>query len=203
MQESGVEKSSDEVVDEPGTDDPVSAAASREGLPPERVSSTEHEEILASVHRLEVELERYRADAERTSKLFLSATHYAEWVRESARRDSELALRKARVRVEKLNRTTSELEQTESELARVQDELSRLQSPNGRDASTTLCLPRSRAAGPQQRAGRGCRREPARARRSPGHASGAAGVGLAGTPTPLTEVETAALAVARKQSRTT
>ena len=59
----------------------------------------EHAKLLAQVRRLEVELARYREHAQRTSKLFLSATKYAEWVRENARRDAELALRKARARV--------------------------------------------------------------------------------------------------------
>ena len=89
---------------------------------------SEREELLAEVGRLEAELERYRAHAERTSKLFLSATNYAEWVREHARRDAELALRKARARVEKLGVMARELEWTERELVRRQDELARLQA---------------------------------------------------------------------------
>ena len=89
---------------------------------------TELAEALAKVRRLEMEVQRYREHAERTSRLFVSVTRYAEWVRENARRDSELALRKARTRVDKLNRTASELERTESELARARDELARLQA---------------------------------------------------------------------------
>ena len=88
--------------------------------------SRKHEELLAKVHDLELELARYRAHAERTSKLFLAATKYAEWVRENARRDAELALRKASARVEKLELTTDRLEWTEAELARRQGELARL-----------------------------------------------------------------------------
>lgn len=88
----------------------------------------EQEELLAKVSRLEVQLERYREHAQRTSKLFVSVTHYAEWVRDSARRDAELALGKARARVEKLNKTAIELERTEDELARVRDELAHLQA---------------------------------------------------------------------------
>ena len=80
------------------------------------------------MRRLEAEVLRYREHAERTSRLFVSVTRYAEWVRENARRDSELALRKARIRVDKLNRTASKLAQTESEFARVQDELARLRA---------------------------------------------------------------------------
>jgi hypothetical protein len=84
---------------------------------------TELAEALAKVKRLE----GYREQAERTSRLFASVTRYAAWVRENARRDSELALRKARTRVDKLTRTTSELERTESELAHAQDELAHAQ----------------------------------------------------------------------------
>jgi DNA repair exonuclease SbcCD ATPase subunit len=91
-----------------------------------RVSS-EREELLAQVRRLEVELERYREHARRTSKLFLSASNYAGWVRENARRDAEVALRKARAKVDKLEHQARELERTEHELASRRDELARLQ----------------------------------------------------------------------------
>lgn len=87
-----------------------------------------HAELLAKVRRLEVELERYREHAQRTSKLFLSATNYADWVRESARRDAQVALRKARAKVQKLERAARELERTEDELVRLKDELARLQA---------------------------------------------------------------------------
>jgi DNA repair exonuclease SbcCD ATPase subunit len=90
--------------------------------------ATELAEALAKAKRLEVELQRYREHAERTSRLFVSVTRYAEWVRENARLDSELALRKAQTRAAKLTRATSELERTENELARAQDELARLQA---------------------------------------------------------------------------
>jgi hypothetical protein len=131
--ESGV--SSD--ADKPGTDPLLEAVKAdpedrrQERMTPSsepRTPTTELAEALARVRRLEVELQRYREHAERTSRLFTSVTRYAEWVRENARRDSELALRKARKRIDKLNWTTSELERTESELARMQDELARLQA---------------------------------------------------------------------------
>jgi chromosome segregation ATPase len=88
----------------------------------------EREQLLAKVSRLELQLDRYREHAQRTSKLFLSVTNYVEWVRESARRDSELALRKARARVERLKKAAFELEQTEDELARAREELAHLQA---------------------------------------------------------------------------
>ena len=92
---------------------------------------TKQEELVAEVMRLEVELERYREHAQRTSKLFLSVTKYADWVRDNVRNNAELALRKARARVEKLNRTTRDLERTESELVLAQEELARLQELTG------------------------------------------------------------------------
>lgn len=131
MEELDVEDSSEVLVaDGPGaTGVPASAAASRTEPPQERAEpSNGRVELLEEVRRLETELERYRAHAERTSKLFLAATDYADWVRERARRDAELALRKARAKVEKLAATASELERTELELVRLQDELARLQT---------------------------------------------------------------------------
>ena len=139
-----VESPSDgSVASEPGGDpspepDPTGHAERRQepGEPPreqmtlvnDRVAPmSEHERLLAKVRKLEVELERYRKHAQRTSKLFLSVTNYVDWVRESARRDAELALRKARARVEKLNKTAIELERAEDELARVRHELAHLQ----------------------------------------------------------------------------
>ena len=53
---------------------------------------------------------------------------YADWFRENARREAELALRKARVKVEQLEAAAAELERTERELALRQDELARLQA---------------------------------------------------------------------------
>lgn len=96
----------------------------RTGLEP----TPEREKLLAQIRRLEAELGRYRAHAERTSKLFLSVTNYTEWVRENARRDAELVLRKARSKVEKLEYSARELERTKRELVSQQDELARLQA---------------------------------------------------------------------------
>jgi hypothetical protein len=87
----------------------------------------EREQLLAKVRRLESELERFKAHAARTSKLFLAVTDYAEKVREGARRDAEIALRKARHRVERLDRLSRELERTEHDLASARNELARVQ----------------------------------------------------------------------------
>jgi len=112
-----------------GEDHPVSPATGRDEPPQERAElPSERDELLAEVRRLEAELGRYRVHAERTSKLFLSAANYAEWARENARHDAEVALRKARARVEKLRETARELERTEGQLAHLRDELARLQA---------------------------------------------------------------------------
>lgn len=129
MQEFGVEAGRVSVVDEQssGRDRPTGAPPGPDRPVPDHADlSSERDELLARVHKLERELERYRTHAERTSKLFLAATKYAEWVRENARRDAELALRKARERVEKLELNADRLEWTEAELVRRQDELARL-----------------------------------------------------------------------------
>jgi cell division septum initiation protein DivIVA len=119
MGQFGVEQSSEKVPVAQRADgseeSPEAARASREE------SLREREELLEKVRRLEEELERYRQHAQRTSKLFLSATSYAEWVRERARRDAELVLRKARARAEKtLGGLEHERERTERELLRLQ-----------------------------------------------------------------------------------
>lgn len=82
----------------------------------------EREELLAKVRRLEAELERYRAHAQRTSRLFQSVSSYAEWVRESARCEAELTLKKARARADKtLGKLAKERERSQRELARLQE----------------------------------------------------------------------------------
>ena len=86
------------------------------------------DDLLGKVQALELDLERYRMHAERTSKLFLAATKYAEWVRENARQDAQLALRKANARVERLELTAERLASTEAELVRKQEELERLEA---------------------------------------------------------------------------
>jgi cell division initiation protein len=78
--------------------------------------------LLDDAKRLEGELARYRDHAQRTSKIFIYATNYAESIRESARRDAEVTLRKARARAEKM------LGDLESERKRAERELLRLQA---------------------------------------------------------------------------
>jgi hypothetical protein len=96
--------------------------------PDERAWARERAELLANVHRLEAELQRYREHAQRTSKLFLSASNFADWVRESARRDAEAALRKARARAERYRVAEEECERAEVRLAHLQEELRRTQA---------------------------------------------------------------------------
>jgi hypothetical protein len=103
---------------------------------------SERERLLAEVQRLELELERYRAHTRRTSKRFLSTSNFAKWVRESARRDAELVLRKARARAEKLVAVERklvyaqrELSDMERERERTECELARLQTLTGETRS--------------------------------------------------------------------
>lgn len=119
-------------VEEPVEDRlPAATPASRQETRPESTKQVDsvsaREEPLAQLRRLEAELERYREHAQRTSKLFLSVTKYVEWVRESARSEAELALSKARARVEKLDRASRKLEETELKLRQAQDDLAHLQ----------------------------------------------------------------------------
>lgn len=125
MREFGVETGRVSVVDE-SRDERERPTAADKSVTDRADRSSERDELLAKVRRLELELERYRTHAERTSKLFLAATKYAEWVRENARHDAELALRKTSARIERLEVTAGKLEWTEAELVRRQDELERL-----------------------------------------------------------------------------
>jgi DNA repair exonuclease SbcCD ATPase subunit len=116
------------VGDVPGQGDAGTDAA-RPDLPSQdRTTSDELDQLRADVARLTAENDRYREHAERTSKLYLAATNYAEWIRENARRDAELALRKARARAEQLEAAARGLEQVERERGRLQAELARLQA---------------------------------------------------------------------------
>ena len=87
----------------------------------------EHDELreeLSQTHermrRLAATVERYQEHAQRTSKLFIHATDYAARVRESARRDAELALRKSRARADEvLADVVRERARTEREILRL------------------------------------------------------------------------------------
>lgn len=114
--------------DAAGQADQVSGVAGREEAHQERPAPSAEHELRAEVRRLTVENERYREHAERTSKLFLAATDYAQWIKESARHDAERALRKARARVARLELTADELERKESERAQLEAELERLRA---------------------------------------------------------------------------
>lgn len=104
------------------------ATASGREPPRDAAPSGAQDDARAEVRRLRAENERYREHAMRTSKLFLAVTDYAEWVRENARHDAELALRKARARVEQLEAVGRELEEKQRERARLQSELDELQA---------------------------------------------------------------------------
>jgi chromosome segregation ATPase len=85
----------------------------------------ERAELLEKVGRLEHELRRNQEHAERTSKMVLFATSYAESVRESARHDAELAMRKARARADQI------IGELEAEKERAERELQRLHALTG------------------------------------------------------------------------
>ncbi|MGH3135773.1 MAG: DivIVA domain-containing protein [Gaiellaceae bacterium] len=186
MERYGVAESNEvSVVEDPGRNEPATAATRRDEPLPERIEplperiepqpapvgplpervepSGERQALHAEVERLEAELERYRVHAERTSKLFLSATSYAEWVRESARRDAELALRKARVRVQRLEASADDLERTERKLVRAQRELDDLQAltEETRERLSAFLSAGLQALNVEGAAGPGDRHEPA------------------------------------------
>lgn len=151
------------VGDVAGQQDQTTVAASQEPLQERMTPLGEHDLLRAEVRRLTAENERYRVHAERTSKLFLAVTNYAEWVRESARRDAELALRKARARVEQLETTARELEEKERERARLQSELAGLQVmiDETRARLSAFLAAGLEALSTEGPAGRGDAREPA------------------------------------------
>ena len=136
---------------------------------------TEHERLLAEVRRLQVELERYRDHAQRTSKLFLSVTNYADWVRENARGDAELAFAK-RGPGRELNRARASWNGPR-QLARVQTSLRAFSLDDG-DAIRLSAFLDAGLQARRQRAFSRARRQPEpRARRPRGHASGATDIG--------------------------
>jgi cell division septum initiation protein DivIVA len=64
--------------------------------------SENHRESRQRIDQLEAELERYRSQEQLLAKTLVSATSHATAIRESARREAELALRKARTEAERL-----------------------------------------------------------------------------------------------------
>jgi cell division initiation protein len=66
-----------------------------------RRSTSDAEELRRRIDQLEGELERYREHEQLVTKTLLSATSHATAIRESARREAELTLRKARGKAEK------------------------------------------------------------------------------------------------------
>jgi cell division septum initiation protein DivIVA len=64
--------------------------------------NSESNGLLDRIDDLEVELERYRSQEQLLVKTLLSATNHAAAIRESARREAELTLRKARIEAERL-----------------------------------------------------------------------------------------------------
>ena len=129
MERAGIEEpGAESLADTGGGVRPTAPVLREDSLGEREELLRERAQLLTRVHRLEAELERHRARSERTSKLLLSATSYAEWVREGARRDAEVALRKATARAQKLVGATRDLEETQNELLRLKEELTRLRS---------------------------------------------------------------------------
>jgi cell division septum initiation protein DivIVA len=64
-------------------------------------STSDWDELRGRIDELERELERYREHEQLVVKTLLSATTHATAIRESARREAELTLRKARAEAEK------------------------------------------------------------------------------------------------------
>jgi cell division initiation protein len=64
-------------------------------------SVSDSEDLRRRIDQLEAELERYREQEQLVGKALLSATSHATAIRESARREAELTLRKARAEAEK------------------------------------------------------------------------------------------------------
>ena len=64
--------------------------------------ASDSEELRGRIDQLDGELERHRSQEQLLVKTLLSATSHATAIRESARKEAELTLRKARVEAEKL-----------------------------------------------------------------------------------------------------
>lgn len=119
------QRSGEPAVETPHEASYAASDAAENGEPP---ADPERDALLVRIQRLEAELQRYREHAQRTSRLFLAASNFADWVRESARRDAEATLRKARARAQRFGVLEEECERAEQELAHLQDELRRMRA---------------------------------------------------------------------------
>ncbi len=82
--------------------------------------ATKLDELQLRIDQLEGELERHRSQEQLLAKTLVSATRYGTVIRESARREAELALRKARGEAEKLKaRAVRERDDARRELLRL------------------------------------------------------------------------------------
>jgi cell division septum initiation protein DivIVA len=84
-----------------------------EDQPARRGFTSDRDDLRERVYQLEGELERHREREQLVVKTLLSATSHANAIRESARRDAELTLRKARGEAEK-RRASFEREQADA-----------------------------------------------------------------------------------------
>jgi hypothetical protein len=87
---------------------------------PEASGSTREEDLRLRINQLEGELDRQRSQERLLAETLISATGYAAKIRESARRDAELALRKAQSEAERLKaRAVRERDDARRELLRL------------------------------------------------------------------------------------
>lgn len=84
-------------------------------------------ELRERIERLEAELDRYRSQEQLLTRTMLSATSHAVAIRESARREGELALRKARAEAERVKagaeRKRDEAQREMMRLRRITEEM--------------------------------------------------------------------------------
>jgi cell division septum initiation protein DivIVA len=85
-----------------------------------RGSTSDSDELRRRINQLEGELERYREHEHLVVKTLLSATSHATAIRESARREAELTLRKVQAKAEKKKtRAVQERDDARRELQRL------------------------------------------------------------------------------------
>jgi len=89
-------------------------------VPETSVGATGLDKLQLRIDQLEGELERHRSEEQLIAKTLVSATSYGTVIRENARRDAELALRKARAEAERLKaRALRERDDARRELLRL------------------------------------------------------------------------------------
>lgn len=88
-------------------------------------SPGERTELLREIERLEADLVRYEETEEQLVRTLVSATTHAAAIRESARREAELMLRKARAEVERRKAAADQERQELMRLCRITEQTKR------------------------------------------------------------------------------